>query len=176
MAVLSPGSTAYHSSAGLLRGEGADSEVVERRLARGVGPILVMLDGGVRRDRQDSAAQAATRSNGSRVSANGATTLVSEDGSESMRVEVRQRGLRAAAQLAGVVDEQVQGAVPAHGSEARPGARVGDRAGDCLDGGVTAELRRDLGEPVGTTRVGTRVQPRSANAVASARPVPLMRP
>ena len=150
---MSPGSTAYH------RRRAAPRRRCRRggraRLARGVGPpSLVMLDSGVRRDRQDSASgrdQVREQLPGERQRRH---HVGLEDGSESMRVEVRQRGLRAAAQLAGVVDEQVQGAVPAHGgSELGPVRRVGDRAGDCLDGGVAAELRRDLGEPVGTTRV-----------------------
>ncbi len=71
-----------------------------------------------------------------------------------MRVEVRQRWLRAATELAGVVDEQVEVSVPAdRRSELGPVSRVRDGARDRLDGGDPAELRRDLGEPVGATRV-----------------------
>ena len=52
---MSPGSTAYAPQGRLLGREGAD-EVVERGLARAVGaPALVVLDGGVGRDREDGA-------------------------------------------------------------------------------------------------------------------------
>ncbi len=127
---MSPGSTAYHRSGRLLGREGAD-EVVQRGLARAVrAPALVVLDGGVRRDGEDGAAGrdevreqlAGERRRRHEVRLAGRSRRV-------CGVEVRERGLRAAAELAGVVDEQVQRAVEAHRRrQLGPVGAVGDGA------------------------------------------------
>ena len=148
-------------------------ELVEGGLARAVAaPARVGLDGGVRADVHDPAAGAAEGREDGLDERERRDGVDGEDAQELVGRQVGELRQRARAEVAGVVDEQVEPRADRLG-QGRAVPRVGDVPGDGGDevgAGECGDGRRPAGaasRPSTTSR-----QPRSERAVASARPRP----
>ena len=148
---MSPGSTAWTRSSRMLGGEDP-RQLLERGLRRAVAaPALVGLDGGVGGDVEDHRAlvHARERELGERERGDHVDGVDALELGERVGVQGR---LRARAEEAGVVDEEVD-PVAGGGDERLAVARVGDVAGQRVDGRALRQLRAGALEGVGAAGV-----------------------